>query len=211
MSLSMMMLVCFSVFVREKTCLMVIYSLLLIFLCKVRYLAQLLTVFVCKLLMLSYFIFFFKQNTAYDLRIRDWSSDVCSSDLCFSWRSATAAASTCSRRRFPSTRLRCANTSAATARSTDRNDGAAIPSALRLARGRRRRRQDHGAARAARRAAGRGRRSRQYPRAGRHAAGGDDPRPAARSCARTAGCRDRAAADVRRARPARARNDPASA
>src|SRR3546814_4784170 len=25
--------------------------------------------------------FFFKQNTAYELRIRDWSSDVCSSDL----------------------------------------------------------------------------------------------------------------------------------
>src|SRR3546814_5820601 len=26
--------------------------------------------------------FFFKQNTAYDLRISDWSSDVCSSGLC---------------------------------------------------------------------------------------------------------------------------------
>src|SRR3546814_6911785 len=25
--------------------------------------------------------FFFKQNTAYDVRISDWSSDVCSSDL----------------------------------------------------------------------------------------------------------------------------------
>src|SRR3546814_13006884 len=25
--------------------------------------------------------FFFKQKTAYELRIRDWSSDVCSSDL----------------------------------------------------------------------------------------------------------------------------------
>src|SRR3546814_7825517 len=28
-----------------------------------------------------YFIFFFKQKTAYDMRISDWSSDVCSSDL----------------------------------------------------------------------------------------------------------------------------------
>src|SRR3546814_12771170 len=28
------------------------------------------------------FFFFFKQNTAYELRISDWSSDVCSSDLC---------------------------------------------------------------------------------------------------------------------------------
>src|SRR3546814_9004405 len=30
--------------------------------------------------MLSFF-FFFKQKTAYDMRISDWSSDVCSSDL----------------------------------------------------------------------------------------------------------------------------------
>src|SRR3546814_7227700 len=28
------------------------------------------------------FLFFFKQKTAYELRISDWSSDVCSSDLC---------------------------------------------------------------------------------------------------------------------------------
>src|SRR3546814_10847213 len=28
-----------------------------------------------------YIIFFFKQKTAYELRISDWSSDVCSSDL----------------------------------------------------------------------------------------------------------------------------------
>src|SRR3546814_2759441 len=27
------------------------------------------------------FVFFFKQKTAYDMRISDWSSDVCSSDL----------------------------------------------------------------------------------------------------------------------------------
>ena len=27
------------------------------------------------------FNFFFKQKTAYEIRIRDWSSDVCSSDL----------------------------------------------------------------------------------------------------------------------------------
>src|SRR3546814_7532714 len=31
---------------------------------------------------MSYFIFFFfKQKTAYEMRISDWSSDVCSSDL----------------------------------------------------------------------------------------------------------------------------------
>src|SRR3546814_6655038 len=27
------------------------------------------------------YVFFFKQKTAYELRISDWSSDVCSSDL----------------------------------------------------------------------------------------------------------------------------------
>src|SRR3546814_8901119 len=29
----------------------------------------------------SVFCFFFKQKTAYEMRISDWSSDVCSSDL----------------------------------------------------------------------------------------------------------------------------------
>src|SRR3546814_5681112 len=29
----------------------------------------------------SFIVFFFKQKTAYDMRISDWSSDVCSSDL----------------------------------------------------------------------------------------------------------------------------------
>src|SRR3546814_9494077 len=33
------------------------------------------------LLMLYIFFFFFKQKTAYEMRISDWSSDVCSSDL----------------------------------------------------------------------------------------------------------------------------------
>src|SRR3546814_17367254 len=31
--------------------------------------------------MLLFFCFFFKQKTAYEMRISDWSSDVCSSDL----------------------------------------------------------------------------------------------------------------------------------
>src|SRR3546814_3674258 len=30
---------------------------------------------------IDYFVFFFKQKTAYEMRISDWSSDVCSSDL----------------------------------------------------------------------------------------------------------------------------------
>src|SRR3546814_9065462 len=32
-------------------------------------------------LIYSYIFFFFKQKTAYEMRISDWSSDVCSSDL----------------------------------------------------------------------------------------------------------------------------------
>src|SRR3546814_1407000 len=35
---------------------------------------------------LSEFLFFFKQKTAYEMRISDWISDVCSSDLdAWSW------------------------------------------------------------------------------------------------------------------------------
>src|SRR3546814_16398199 len=45
---------------------MIIYLYRLIMCCKL---------FVC------FFFFFFKQKTAYDMRISDWSSDVCSSDL----------------------------------------------------------------------------------------------------------------------------------
>src|SRR3546814_9093070 len=38
------------------------------------------------------YFFFFKQKTAYEMRISDWSSDVCSSDLpCASTRMRVAA------------------------------------------------------------------------------------------------------------------------
>src|SRR3546814_6930776 len=33
------------------------------------------------MLVLCWSVFFFKQKTAYEMRISDWSSDVCSSDL----------------------------------------------------------------------------------------------------------------------------------
>src|SRR3546814_2034297 len=33
--------------------------------------------------LVEYVFFFFKQKTAYEMRISDWSSDVCSSDLLF--------------------------------------------------------------------------------------------------------------------------------
>src|SRR3546814_878843 len=35
----------------------------------------------CCVYILFFFFFFFKQKTAYEMRISDWSSDVCSSDL----------------------------------------------------------------------------------------------------------------------------------
>src|SRR3546814_1945615 len=45
--------------------------------------------------MTSFFFFFFKQKTAYDMRISDWSSDVCSSDLglASNWFNGKAGAS----------------------------------------------------------------------------------------------------------------------
>src|SRR3546814_3637420 len=36
---------------------------------------------ICLYIFLYVFFFFFKQKTAYEMRISDWSSDVCSSDL----------------------------------------------------------------------------------------------------------------------------------
>src|SRR3546814_5072695 len=38
-------------------------------------------VILSSLLLFFYFFFFVKQKTAYEMRISDWSSDVCSSDL----------------------------------------------------------------------------------------------------------------------------------
>src|SRR3546814_4154801 len=35
----------------------------------------------CDLVICFYCVFFFKQKTAYEMRISDWSSDGCSSDL----------------------------------------------------------------------------------------------------------------------------------
>src|SRR3546814_10121499 len=39
------------------------------------------TIGVIVILCIRYLFFFFKQKTAYEMRISDWSSDVCSSDL----------------------------------------------------------------------------------------------------------------------------------
>src|SRR3546814_1501518 len=42
-------------------------------------------VFVSDVVFFDVFFFFFKQKTAYEMRISDWSSDVCSSDLLYLW------------------------------------------------------------------------------------------------------------------------------
>src|SRR3546814_3982375 len=44
------------------------------------------------------FVLFVKQKTAYELRISDWSSDVCSSDLPFDWDSLRLMAAVLDRR-----------------------------------------------------------------------------------------------------------------
>src|SRR3546814_7044339 len=40
----------------------------------------------CLVFLVVYAVFFFKQKTAYEMRISDWSSDVCSSDLALAIR-----------------------------------------------------------------------------------------------------------------------------
>src|SRR3546814_3797180 len=52
---------------------------------------------ICYILFCVFVLFFFKQKTAYEMRISDWSSDVCSSDLepppgrCDAWSSRLAS------------------------------------------------------------------------------------------------------------------------
>src|SRR3546814_2307620 len=55
----------------------------------------------------EYFVefFFFKQKTAYEMRISDWSSDVCSSDL--AWRACHVHRSRCARSRYAGGRTAC--------------------------------------------------------------------------------------------------------
>src|SRR3546814_1916070 len=50
---------------------------------------------VCLSVIFCFFsVFFFKQKTAYEMRISDWSSDVCSSDLCWTSYRTTARTGT---------------------------------------------------------------------------------------------------------------------
>src|SRR3546814_19240491 len=54
--------------------------------------------------MFACFFFFFKQKTAYEMRISDWSSDVCSSDLTASPPRARRGRRLCLRRAPPDDR-----------------------------------------------------------------------------------------------------------
>src|SRR3546814_4702088 len=52
--------------------------------------------YLCRFILRALFLlfFFFKQKTAYEMRISDWSSDVCSSDLHPSRKHGRSASST---------------------------------------------------------------------------------------------------------------------
>src|SRR3546814_2951832 len=54
------------------------------------------------------FVFFFKQKTAYEMRISDWSSDVCSSDLVRSGAERRRRIGNAARCRRQPCRYRCA-------------------------------------------------------------------------------------------------------
>src|SRR3546814_4220 len=58
----------------------IVLFMLVVLFSRVRYLYFYFTVLIICVLCFTMF-FFFKQKTAYDMRISDWSSDVCSSDL----------------------------------------------------------------------------------------------------------------------------------
>src|SRR3546814_7416080 len=63
---------------------MVVWCLVVVCVCVFAGLGGLMVV--CRVYIFFFFVFFFffKQKTAYEMRISDWSSDVCSSDL--GWR-----------------------------------------------------------------------------------------------------------------------------
>src|SRR3546814_590344 len=63
------------------------------------------SLFYYRLFFLLLFFFFFKQKTAYEMRISDWSSDVCSSDLFKTFHYCTYAP----KRLIPQTIILCQN------------------------------------------------------------------------------------------------------
>src|SRR3546814_19770309 len=82
-------------------------------------------------MLILFFFFFFKQKTAYEMRISDWSSDVCSSDLCLVVADADDLVSVCeqSREVVPDYRLDVCR--AALARNVHIVGRACVPEAAR--------------------------------------------------------------------------------
>src|SRR3546814_10974667 len=70
------------------------------------------------LVVLFIFVFFFKQKTAYEMRISDWSSDVCSSDLSKYWMISGRSKPYC-RRMFSTSACELASPAMATAGSPE--------------------------------------------------------------------------------------------
>src|SRR3546814_10349341 len=69
-------------------------------LCRVIHYYCMFELLIFDMLVLFLFFFFFKQKTAYEMRISDWSSDVCSSDLSYgasfsNWKCRTAHSRSC--------------------------------------------------------------------------------------------------------------------
>src|SRR3546814_7267160 len=63
----------------------------------------------CVVFIVYCFFFFFKQKTAYEMRISDWSSDVCSSDLLPAMGCSTLGRSDFMRVPFPAARITTAS------------------------------------------------------------------------------------------------------
>src|SRR3546814_303805 len=84
----------------------------------------------CLMWFLLYVVFFFKQKTAYEMRISDWSSDVCSSDLeeCGVPNRCPAAAPSHHHTRAPGQEAGCCDTAGL---CSGRQAGAADDQALR--------------------------------------------------------------------------------
>src|SRR3546814_4729555 len=80
------------------------------------------SVIACPFLCSSFF-FFFKQKTAYEMRISDWSSDVCSSDLGGHYERAEKLLVEASTDSDVATGARLAAARAAIARSEERRVG----------------------------------------------------------------------------------------
>src|SRR3546814_15742170 len=83
-----MLYVCFCIFFLLFFCEVFIISLSF----DLWFIFSVFSLYLCLFFFFYFVFFFFKQKTAYEMRISDWSSDVCSSDLLLARGSILAAA-----------------------------------------------------------------------------------------------------------------------